>query len=134
MMMSNSISNHVRSTTEGDKLWQQERAIIEATERICELMEKQGVSRCELADLIGKSKSRVSQLLDGSANMTLRTLSDLYFSLGRAVHITDGPLAQSDPLAVPAGESVQKLRSKTLRWQTVLNECLEGESFYKLAG
>jgi transcriptional regulator with XRE-family HTH domain len=73
-------------------VWHQERTIFEATERICALMDVTGVTRSELADRLGKTRSHVTQLLDGQTNMRLRTLSDVFVALGRAVHIVDGPL------------------------------------------
>src|SRR5690349_6728289 len=80
---------------EGMRLFQQERVILEATMRVCEAMEEKGMSRKELADVLGKSKSHVSQLLDGRQNMTLRTLSDVFGALGLAVHIQTAPLERS---------------------------------------
>jgi transcriptional regulator with XRE-family HTH domain len=77
---------------EGMRFFQQERLILSTTERICEIMERDGVSRKCLADAMGTSKSFVSQLLDGSRNMTLRTLSDVFLSLGYAVHVHTGSI------------------------------------------
>lgn len=75
----------IRSTPEGAKALRQEKFILEVTELICKLMKQQGVSRTELAERMGKSKGRVSQLLDGEANLTLRTLSDIFSALGHNV-------------------------------------------------
>jgi hypothetical protein len=113
----NPLAEQIRATKDGDKLWQQERTILEATERICELMEKRNVNRVQLAEMIDKHKSRVSQLLDGTANMTLRTLSDIYFALGRAVKITDTPLAMSDN-GSSANGFVHVSYRETARWET----------------
>lgn len=74
------------------RLHQQERAILEVTETVCRLMAEQGVSRSELARRLGKSKSYVTQLLDGEANMTVRTISDVFVALERAVHFHGGVL------------------------------------------
>ena len=41
-----------------------ERLILDATELIVGLMERQGLSRTELAERIGKSKGHISQLLN----------------------------------------------------------------------
>src|SRR3974377_1125834 len=65
------------ATPEGMRLYQQERAIQEATDLICEIMEEDGVSRAELARRLGKTKGYITQLLDGRTNMTVRTLSDV---------------------------------------------------------
>lgn len=80
---------------EGLRLFQQERLILSATERICELMEEKDINRKTLADSLGTSKSFVTQLLDGSRNMTLRTLSDVFLSLGYAVDIQTEPVEDS---------------------------------------
>lgn len=56
--------------------------IMDVTEAICELIEKEGISRQELANRIGRSKGFVSQLLNGSRNMTLSTLAEIAFALG----------------------------------------------------
>ena len=76
----------------GMRLYEQERTIVEATELICELLETSGVSRTELAKRLRKTKGYISQLLDGETNMTLRTLSDALYALGREVHFTSGPI------------------------------------------
>lgn len=60
-----------------------ETAVVDTTELICKLMKEQGVSRATLADRMGKSKSYVTQLLKGSQNMTLRTISDVFTHLGK---------------------------------------------------
>ncbi len=52
------------------------------TEDILVAMEDLGITRSELANRLGKSKARISQLLSGSSNMTIGTLSDIAFELG----------------------------------------------------
>jgi transcriptional regulator with XRE-family HTH domain len=90
------LSEQLTSTDGGEKIWHQERSIFETTERICELMEQNQVTRSELAQRLGKSRGYITQLLDGTANMTIRTLSDVYLALGRAYHSTDGPISISN--------------------------------------
>ena len=55
---------------------------MEVTETLCELLEKEKISRKELADRLGKSKGFVSQLLNGGRNLTLRTVADILHVLG----------------------------------------------------
>lgn len=71
------------STPEGKQLLDQERLILQATERILDLMQQQNVTRTELAQRLGKSKSWISQMLAGEANFTLRTLADVFGALGQ---------------------------------------------------
>jgi transcriptional regulator with XRE-family HTH domain len=61
--------------------------IMEVTETLCELLEKEKISRKELADRLGKSKGFVSQLLNGGRNLTLRTVADILHVLGYKVSI-----------------------------------------------
>jgi transcriptional regulator with XRE-family HTH domain len=45
-------------------------------------MDEAGVTRSELAARLGKTKGYITQLLDGSANMTIRTIADVFLVLG----------------------------------------------------
>ena len=70
------------------KLLAQEELILEVTETICDLLEKEKISRKELADRLGKSKGFISQLLNGGRNLTLRTVADILHVLGYKVTLT----------------------------------------------
>ena len=70
------------------KLLAQEELILEVTETICDILEKEKVPRKELADRLGKSKGFISQLLNGGRNLTLRTLADILHVLGYKVSLT----------------------------------------------
>lgn len=63
------------------KLTRQEELILNVTELVLEKMEQKGVSKSRLADMLEKNKSHITQLLRGSRNMTLRTVSDIFFEL-----------------------------------------------------
>lgn len=56
--------------------------LFRVTEDILVAMEDLGVSKAELANRLGKSKARISQLLGGHSNMTIGTLADIAFELG----------------------------------------------------
>jgi transcriptional regulator with XRE-family HTH domain len=70
------------------KLMAQGDLIMEVTETLCELLEKEKISRKELADLLGKSKGFISQLLGGGRNLTLRTVADILHVLGYRASLT----------------------------------------------
>ncbi len=74
------------------RLFQQERAIYEATELLEDVMRETGVTRTELAKRLGKSKGWVTQLLDGEANKTIRTIADAFAVLGREYHSSQRPI------------------------------------------
>ncbi len=71
------------------RIFQQERAIQEVTELICQIMDEENVNRAQLARRLDKTKGYVTQLLDGRANMTVRTLSDVFLALDRLIHFQD---------------------------------------------
>lgn len=77
------------------KLLAQEELILEVTEKLCELLEKEQVSRKELADRLGKSKGFISQLLNGGRNLTLRTVADILHVLGYRAYLT--PFKEGEP-------------------------------------
>lgn len=80
------------STPDGMRLYQQDRSIESVTGLICTLMENQGVSRTELARRLGMTPGRVTQLLDGESNKTVRTLSDMFVALGHSLNFVAGSL------------------------------------------
>lgn len=68
-----------------------EMPIVEFTEDIFLLMEKQGVSKAELARRLGTSRAYVTKLLGGDANFTLQTMTRVAMALGAAVHVHVAP-------------------------------------------
>ena len=62
--------------------------IMVVTEKICEIMEENNISRQSLAEKMGKSKGFVSQVLNGSRNMTLNTLAEISHFLEHKINIS----------------------------------------------
>lgn len=77
------LTDWVSASPERERLFTQEQLIVDAAEEIWAAMEAKKLSKVDLATTLGKSKAFVSQVLTGSRNMTLRTLADIAFSLGR---------------------------------------------------
>jgi transcriptional regulator with XRE-family HTH domain len=90
-----------------ERMLDQERLILHATEAIVGLLIEQSVSRQELANRLGKSKGLVSQLLSGERNMTLRTLADLGHALGVRFSVRPVPVSAGVPMPVAAIEAAQ---------------------------
>jgi transcriptional regulator with XRE-family HTH domain len=100
-------------TPEGKRLQERERLWFEAMESITGLMESQGISRTELARRLGVTPAYITKLLRGTHNMTLATLSDVFFVLGHEAGIT----VKSSPLAIePGGGAVES------RWESLVRE------------
>jgi transcriptional regulator with XRE-family HTH domain len=77
-----------QSSPENRRLLRQEELILEVTELLSETLEKEGVSRVELAQRLGKTKGFVSQILAGGRNLTLRTIADVADALVCNVHLS----------------------------------------------
>lgn len=86
------LKDDILKRKDGLKTWQQERVIFETTNLMCELMDAEGVSRAALATRLGTSRSFVTQILDGTTNMTLRTVSDVFTALGHEFHPKSSPI------------------------------------------
>ena len=89
--------DRISSSPERMKNFQRERLEMEITELICQLMEEQKVSRAELARRLGKSRAYVTKLLRDGSNMTAKTISDVFFALGRSLRVVDRPLSAWTP-------------------------------------
>jgi transcriptional regulator with XRE-family HTH domain len=83
-----SLLNEYLQDPEYKRLLAQEELIMEVTELLCQLLEKEGVSRRDLAKRLNRSKGFVSQLLNGGRNLTLRTVADIAAALGYRLVLT----------------------------------------------
>jgi transcriptional regulator with XRE-family HTH domain len=81
----------VLATEAGRRASEVERFLLEATENLTLLMQHQGVTGRELARRLKVSPSRVSQMLDGTRNLTLSSIAEAFHALGRSLHLTHGP-------------------------------------------
>lgn len=82
----------LKRDSEEMRLYQQEWLILEVTEHISKVMEKKSIKKKELAERLGRSKGYITQLLDGRANMTLRTVADVMWALDSSLSISAQPL------------------------------------------
>ena len=68
-----------------------EALVAEASEVIAGLMAEQNVSKADLARRLNKSRAWVTQLLSGKANMTVRTLAEVVYTLDAEVKLLAQP-------------------------------------------
>jgi transcriptional regulator with XRE-family HTH domain len=103
---------------EYERILEEERLILDATETIYRLMEERSVSKADLARLIGRTRGHVTQLLEGGRNMTLRTLADLGYVLGHRIRVDVHPLARelSMPTRIEPRELATHTRRRSSRW------------------
>jgi len=95
-----SLTERITRTKEGRLIWNQERAIFEITEAICEILDQEHITRSQLAARLEKSKGYITQLLDGATNMTVRTIADVFFAIGYEFHPRCTRIANDDPTDV----------------------------------
>ena len=77
------LQDWLTASPERQRDFAEERLIAEVAEEIWEAMEEAKLSKTDVAARLGKSKAFIGQVLNGSRNMTLRTLADIEFTLGR---------------------------------------------------
>ena len=70
----------------------------EAAEAIFEAMEKQHVTRAELARRLGKSRAYVTKVLSGEENLGIETLSKIFRALDCQYRIEYSPSISQNPL------------------------------------
>jgi transcriptional regulator with XRE-family HTH domain len=68
------------------RLERQEEFILVVTESIVFEMERRGITRSDLAERMGKTRSSISQYLNGSRNLTCRTVADIVHAVGCKPH------------------------------------------------
>lgn len=66
----------------------------EATETIAALLQDLNINQAELAERLGVTRGRVSQILSGGENLTLRTLGAVGWALGIRLALNPHPMTQ----------------------------------------
>lgn len=95
------------------RTYAEERAVLNVARAVHDAIEESGLSRANIAELLGTSRSFVSQTLNGSRNMTLKTLGALMWATGQQVKSLDiEPLGTRVP--VRGGERVLSFRISSL--------------------
>jgi transcriptional regulator with XRE-family HTH domain len=72
-----------------------ETLVAEAAELVAQLMAEQNLSKADLARRLNKSRAWVTQLLSGNANMTVRTLAEVTYTLGAEIKLQSQSFAKS---------------------------------------
>lgn len=85
--MNKVFNNWFGDSEEAKKLYAQESLIIDTSEDFLTLMDDAGFTKSKLSKQMGKSKSFVTQSLNGKRNLTLRTLADMAYAIGAKVTV-----------------------------------------------
>lgn len=101
------VSNNAEA--EYDRLLAEERLILAATELVVEAMDRQGVTRKDLAARLGVTAGEITQRLSGTRNLTLRSFAAMLHALDAAATVaieyrdTDGATDHLDQVQVLQG-------------------------------
>ena len=69
------------------RLLRQEELILQVTEELASVLDREGIKKAQLAEKLGKSKAFVSQIMNGGRNLTLRTLADVADALDYRIKV-----------------------------------------------
>jgi transcriptional regulator with XRE-family HTH domain len=102
--MNTTLKDWISTDSDRQRLFAQERLIVAVAEHIWERMEQQEVNKSGIAAALGKSKAFITQLLNGTRNMTLRTLSDIAFALNAEIDIRIHPKRSAQDWSVGSAD------------------------------
>ena len=84
------------------RAYEEELLVAEATETLSALVDELGISQRELADRLKVSEGRISQILSGGRNLTLRSLAGLGWALGVKFDLAPMALSVEQRIGTPA--------------------------------
>jgi transcriptional regulator with XRE-family HTH domain len=106
-----------QSSVRNRRLLREEELILDATEALSEMLERESVSRTVLAQKLGKTKGFVSQILAGGRNLTLRTIADIADALGYRIRIVFFRETESKQKTQTEELKIPGVRLSTPQWQ-----------------
>src|SRR4051794_16081284 len=90
-----------------------------------QLIEERGITRAELANRLGISKPRLSQMMRAEANPTVRTIAGLFHALGDELSVSLKSAKQAEARALGEGRAFKEPRRSSVglsRQDEVLHE------------
>jgi len=98
--MANRVNEEVFKSPEARRAFEEELLIGDVTDTLISMLESAGVSQRELALRLDLTEGRISQILSGAGNLTLRSLATVGWALGLRFELQ--PQAMEDRKATPA--------------------------------
>jgi transcriptional regulator with XRE-family HTH domain len=88
-------------TSEARREYEYERLTVWALDELYEAMERNGLTKADLARKLGTSRANITQTFSGERNITLRTLSDLAWACGVRARVKVEPLRAGEFISSP---------------------------------
>lgn len=82
------------------RLYQRERTLLEITELFAKSMKEKGISQISLAKKLGLTAGRISQIVHGRGNLTLKTISDVFWALDMSICAISIPITMGYPKVI----------------------------------
>jgi transcriptional regulator with XRE-family HTH domain len=80
----NTVRQHLKSVLE-TRLYAQDACMLAVTDALVRAIDAKGLTRATVAERIGRTPAFVSQVLNGTRNMTLKTIADILWACGLEV-------------------------------------------------
>jgi transcriptional regulator with XRE-family HTH domain len=107
------------------RLYVIEGLVADASETIARLMAEQNVTKAELAKRLKKSRSWVTQMLSGKANLTVRTLAEAAFALGAELKLDAQRQNRRKAADVDAAPRRRALSRRVNRGKAIRNQSIQ---------
>jgi transcriptional regulator with XRE-family HTH domain len=72
-----------------------ESTLVGVVEHIARVMESDGLNQADLAKRLGLTEGRISQMLAGSANLTLKSVATMLAGLNRVLSVNSEPIVSA---------------------------------------
>jgi transcriptional regulator with XRE-family HTH domain len=86
---------------ESRRRYEEERLIVNVFESLSDVLEREDLSKANLAKSLGTSRAHITQLFSGQRNVTLRTLANLAWACNSRVTLALEPLRCGEFIDVP---------------------------------
>ncbi len=110
---------------EARREYEAERLIAWTLDAISEKMVEAGLSKADVARKLGTSRAHVTQVLSGSRNATLKTVSDLAWACGMRSVVKLEPLRNGAFISQPAVQVTPRAKIVSIQPQWSVEYCEE---------
>jgi|SRR6056297_3338887 len=98
-------------------LYERERAAAWALEMLSQAMEKEGLSKADVARALGVSRPYITKILSGDQNLTIKKFADLAWACNTRVRFDLKPLSQAQFVSEPVNLVKRKQTTVHYLWE-----------------